>query len=152
MEKFDKELPCNLGQKWTEQEEDILLDELHKNMNIHMIASNHNRSTGGIQSRIKVIAYKLHLKNDSTEEIIKKTKLDNITIKQIIEYKSKSQKDIPNKKSEISENSLSTPQNSIFKILQKEMCEIKNDIKELKIINKELIEIIKAYEMKKIDS
>jgi len=148
MEKIEKEIASNFGEKWTEQEEDILLDELDKNMDIRMIASKHNRSIGGIHSRIKVIAYKLHLKNNSIEEIIKKTKLDNITIKQIIEYKSKSQKDKSDKKSD---NSLSNSQNSIETFeLQKEICEIKNDIKELKIMNKELIDIIKAvYEFEK---
>ena len=47
----DKEYPSNVGQKWTDQEEILLLEELDKNININIIAQNHNRMVGGIICR-----------------------------------------------------------------------------------------------------
>ena len=59
----DKEYPSNIGLKWFEDEETILLEELKKNTDIEIIAQNHNRTRGGINSRRKEIAYKMYLKN-----------------------------------------------------------------------------------------
>ena len=83
----DKEYPSNLGQKWTDNEENILLEELNTNIDINIIAQNHNRTTGGINSRCREIAYKLYLKKVPMEEIIKNTKLSEDIIKQTIEKK-----------------------------------------------------------------
>ena len=59
----DKEYPSNTGQKWTEEEEKILIEELNKNIDIELIAKTHNRTTGGIQARRKEIAYKMYRNN-----------------------------------------------------------------------------------------
>jgi len=123
----DKAYPSNVGQKWTDQEETLLLEELDKNFNINIIAQNHNRMRGGIISRQKEIAYKMYLKNYSMGEIVQKTKLDNESIKQIIEIK--------NKKTQ--------PEPKQF-LIENEIVEIKNDIKELKIVITELVEMMKA--------
>jgi hypothetical protein len=123
----DKAYPSNVGQKWTDQEERTLLEELDKNININIIAQNHNRMTGGIIFRQKEIAYKMYLKNSSIEEIIQKTKLDNESIKQIIERKFKKNQ----------------PETKQF-LIENEITEIKNDIKELKNVIKELVEMMKA--------
>ena len=123
----DKDYPSNVGQKWTDLEETILLEELDKNININIIAQNHNRMIGGIISRQKEIAYKMYLKNYSIGEIVPKTKLDNESIKQIIEIKNK--KNQPEPKQFLIEN---------------EIVEIKNDIKELKNVITELVEMMKA--------
>jgi hypothetical protein len=123
----DKQYPSNVGQKWTDQEEILLLEELDKNININIIAQNHNRMIGGIISRQKEIAYKMYLKNYSIGEIVQKTKLDNESIKQIIEIKNK--KKHPEPKQFLIEN---------------EIVEIKNDIKELKNVITELVEMMKA--------
>ena len=123
----DKDYPSNVGQKWTDLEETILLEELDKNININIIAQNHNRMIGGIISRQKEIAYKMYLKNSSIEEIIHKTKLDNESIKQIIERK-------------IKKNNAEIKSFSI----ENEITEIKNDVKELKNVIKELVEMMKA--------
>ena len=123
----DKPYPSNVGKKWTDQEEILLLEELDKNININIIAQNHNRMIGGIISRQKEIAYKMYLKNYSIGEIVQKTKLDNESIKQIIEIKNK--KNQPEPKQFLIEN---------------EIVEIKNDIKELKNVITELVEMMKA--------
>ena len=129
----DTDLPSNTGQKWSDHEESLLLEELNKNMDIEFIAKTHNRTTGGINSRRKVIAYKLYSNNISIEEIIVKTKL---TEEQIIETINKRQNNA-NKCKSITKN------NKPFSI-ESEIYEMKNDIKELKNTIKELVEMMKA--------
>ena len=70
----------NIGKKWTDEEEEILLKELSTNIDIELIAQKHNRNIGGITSRIKKIAYKLYINNNSIDEIIIKTKLNELEI------------------------------------------------------------------------
>jgi hypothetical protein len=80
----DTEYPSNMGQKWSDEEEIILLDELNNNIDIEIIAQKHSRTIGGINSRRREIAYKMYLKNLSIEEIIRQTKLDNTSIEETI--------------------------------------------------------------------
>jgi len=129
----DKQYPSNTGQKWTDEEEALLLDELNKNMNIELIANLHNRTTGGINSRRREIAYRLYSSNISMEEIIIKTKLDEEQIIEII----KKRQHIPKKCKPI------TTEQKIFSI-EDEIYEIKNDIKGLKHTLNELVEMMKA--------
>ena len=70
----DTDYPTNMGQKWTDEEENTLLQELDKNINIEIIAQTHNRTIGGIRGRQRTIAYNMYVKNVSIEEIIRKTK------------------------------------------------------------------------------
>ena len=132
----DKTLPSNLGKKWTEQEESLLLTELNNNIDIEIIAEKHNRTKGSIVSRQKEIAYKMSIKNISMIEIINKTKLDEITINEFIEKKSYNtsiKKSI--KKNEIEDKNFS---------IEDEINEMKNDIKELKNTLKELVDMMNA--------
>lgn len=132
----DKTVPSNLGKKWTEQEESLLLTELDNNIDIDTIAKKHNRSKGSIISRQKEIAYKMSIKNISMIEIIKKTKLDEITINEFIKkklYNTSIKKSI--KKNEIEDENFS---------IEDEINEIKNDIKELKNTLKEVVDMMKA--------
>jgi hypothetical protein len=121
----DKEYPSNLGKKWTDDEEAMLLEELSKNMEIEEISKNHDRTTGGINSRRRDMAYKMYIKNIPMNEIMEKTKLDEESIALTIDRR----KNIQSKKA-VS--------------LESEMAEIKNDIKELKNTIKELVEMMKA--------
>lgn len=75
------------GQKWTEDEERQLLDEL-KTMEINSIARIHQRTTGGIHARRKLIAYKMYKNHHPIEDIIVQTKL---TQSQIMEYINKTE-------------------------------------------------------------
>jgi hypothetical protein len=127
----DKEYPSNIGLKWVEDEETILLEELNKNIDIETIAKNHNRTIGGINSRRREIAYKMYLKNICIEEIIEKTKLDTETINQTIA-----------KRKNCNSKKMTEPKNKIS--LESEIADMKNDIKELKNTIKELVEMIKA--------
>jgi len=80
----DKEYPSNMGQKWNDEEEALLLKELNDNIDIEIIAQKHNRTIGGINSRRREIAYKMYLKNVSINEIIRQTKLDNNSIEETV--------------------------------------------------------------------
>jgi len=60
---LDKDYTSNVGQKWNDEEETLLIDELDKNIDIDTIAKNHNRTTYGINTRCKYISYKMHLQN-----------------------------------------------------------------------------------------
>ncbi len=129
----DKEYPSNTGQKWTYEEETLLLEELSKNNDIQQIAQSHNRTIGGINARRKEIAYKLYSNNNSIEQIILKTKLDKDQIIETI----KKQKNNPKKCKSVTE--ITKP----FSI-ESGIDEIKNDIKELKNTIQELVGMMKA--------
>ena len=129
----DKEYPSNLGQKWTNEEETILLEELNKNMDIELIAEMHNRTVGGINSRRREIAFKLYSNNISMEEIILKTKLKEFQILESIKKRQNNPK-----KSKITLEI--KKKNSI----ENEILELKNEILELKTTIKELVEMMKA--------
>lgn len=47
-----KNLPHNAGKPWTETEEEKLLDEFDAGMKISVIAKEHGRSRGAIESRL----------------------------------------------------------------------------------------------------
>lgn len=135
-----KEYPSNMGQKWTNEEEKLLLEELSKNIDIKIIAQSHNRTIGGINARRTRIAYKLYSNNISMEEIILKTKLDKNQITETIK------------------NLQTNPRiyKSVIEIkkpfsIESEIGEIKNDIKELKNTIKELVEMMNAiYEFEDV--
>lgn len=134
----DKEYPSNIGLPWFEDEEAILLEELNKNIDIETIAQKHNRTIGGINSRLRQIVYKMYLKKISIEEIIKQTKLDAESINQIVDkrknYNSKKITELKNTNSIESE----------IADLKNDINELKNDIRELKNITKGLVEMMKA--------
>ena len=88
----DKDYPTNKGKKWTDKEENLLLQELDKNINIEIIAQTHNRTIGGIRGRQRTIAYNMYVKKVSIEEIIRKTKLDKEQILETITRKENPQK------------------------------------------------------------
>ena len=128
----DKEYPSNLGQKWSDEEEILLLEELSKNIDIQLIAQSHNRTIGGINARRKQIVYKLYSNNISIEEIILKTKLEKDQIIEII----KRRQNNPTKSKVIEIKKLFS--------IESEIDELKNDIKEVKNTLKELVEMMKA--------
>jgi len=138
----DKEYPSNMGVKWSNEEETLLLEELNNNIDIEIIAQKHNRTIGGINSRRQEIAYKMYLKNISTEEIMKKTKLDYNRIKETIEKKqNNNSKKIKTKEMD---NVLITINKNDYIELQTDVKKMKNDINEIKNTLGELVEMMKA--------
>jgi hypothetical protein len=130
----DKEYPEKLGEKWTIEEENTLLQELDENtLTLKDIAESHKRTYGGIIGRQKTIAYRMYLAGDTEDEIIRITKLTN---EQLI-------KTIAKKVVKPPVISAIQPPNEII--------EIRNEIKELKTTINELLEMMKAiYQFKEL--
>lgn len=143
LKQIPNDFPSNMGQKWTIEEENILLSELEKNLDIEMIAFTHNRTRGGIIGKQRNIAYNMYLKNISIEEIIIKTKLNREQITDIIAQKE-------NRIKHVKPVTPVKPKNQVTKIkpkqfsLENEVIEIKNEIKHLKTTINELVEMMKA--------
>ncbi len=133
----DKKYPSNVGQKWTQDEESLLLNELDQNIDLKIIAENHKRTTGGIKSRCKCIAYKMHLNNIPHDEILQKTKLDVKTLEQTIEKRNNFQLGVNKKKSTKIKTEKQTSSSNI------DINEMKNDIIELKKTINEMSQILK---------
>jgi len=132
-----------------------MLEELNKNLDIDTIAQNHGRTVGGIKARVKLFAYEMYLKNISIEEIAEKTKLNETSIKEIIDFKKNYNK---NKQTEKVKNYKKTTDNILISIKQNdynelktelkevntELTDIKNEIKNMKNSINELIDMMKA--------
>jgi hypothetical protein len=145
----DKEYPSNMGEKWSDEEEILLLEEINNNIDIEIIAQKHNRTIGGINSRRQEIAYKMYLQNLSIEEIIKQTKLDYNYIEQIIQKRqNNNSKKIKTKEID---NVFISINKSDYIELQNDVKNMKNDIKQIKNTLGELVEMMKAiYEFENI--
>lgn len=140
MKNPDRDYPTRMGEKWTDEEENTLLQELDKNINIEIIAQAHNRSIGGITGRQRTIAYSMYEKKASIEEIIIKTKLDKEQIMEII-----TRKENPQKKVKITQEPKKVS-------LENEIIEMRSEIKELKNTIKELVDTMNAvYEFEDVD-
>lgn len=143
LKQIPNDFPSNMGQKWTIEEENVLLSELEKNLDIEMIALSHNRTRGGIIGRQRNIAYNMYLKNVSIEEIIIKTKLNREQMTELITQKE-------NRSKLKLEKQVSKQVKPVGKIkpkpfsLENEVIEIKNEIKYLKTTINELVEMMKA--------
>jgi len=135
----DTDYPTNMGQKWTDEEENTLLQELDKNINIEIIAQTHNRTIGGIRGRQRTIAYNMYVKYASIEEIIIKTKLDKEQILETITKKENTQK--KSKKSKKTQEPKIEPKTVS---LENEIIGMRSEIKELKNTIKELVDMMKA--------
>ena len=140
MKNPDRDYPTRMGEKWTDEEENTLLQELDKNINIEIIAQTHNRSIGGITGRQRTIAYSMYEKKASIEEIIIKTKLDKEQIMEII-----TRKENPQKKVKITQEPKKVS-------LENEIIEMRSEIKELKNTIKELVDTMNAvYEFEDVE-
>ena len=73
------------GKRWTDEEEHQLLRELEQNLVKKEIAKNHKRTNGAITARINKIAYEMFIKDIPKELIIRRTKLTEKKLIEIIE-------------------------------------------------------------------
>lgn len=140
--------PPRMGEKWTDKEKELLLQELDDNIDVETIARNHGRTIGGINSRRDMIAYEMYLNNKPIEEIIKITKLSYGNIMKIIEKKSNQ----TNKLNKYHRSNVSKNKTGDFISINKtHYIELQNDVKQMKInINEikttlnDLVEMMKA--------
>jgi hypothetical protein len=89
----DIDLPSSFGSKWTDNEEKQLLDEIARNIDTQIIAEKHGRTLGGINSRIRGIAYKMHISNFTIDKIIEATRLTKEQIDEIVERRERYKKE-----------------------------------------------------------
>ncbi len=155
-EESDEEDRANIGNRWTGKEENMLLQELNDNLNIATIAKNHKRTTGGINSRRREIAYKMYLKNIPIEEIVEKTKLENDIIQETILKREKFSKRKTKEVEYLDITELTdlhpnhteqnyTQQNfSEIDSIKNDIEEIKCEIKHIKYSIKELVAVMKS--------
>lgn len=69
-------LLMTVGSKWSYKEELELLDEINENKTVKQIAEKHERTIGGINSRIHHIAYNMYKNDIPINEIENKTRLN----------------------------------------------------------------------------
>jgi hypothetical protein len=148
----DKEYPSNMGNKWSDEEEILLLQELNDNLDIEIIAQNHNRTIGGINSRRREIAYKMYLKQLSIEDIIKQTKLDYNCIEETIQKRQRQRQNNTSKiKTKEVDNLFISINKNDYTELQNDVKNMKNDIRQIKNTLGELVEMIKLiYEFEDV--
>jgi len=84
----DKDIPVNMGSKWTDTEEQALLKNIKDNLGIEEIAKKHGRTSGAINVRLEVIAIRMCEENRYDIEYIEElTKLNERDIRNAIERK-----------------------------------------------------------------
>ena len=76
--------PQNLGKLWSYDEEQQLIKELVEGIDIIKISEIHERTIGGIKSRIQKITYSYYKDNISIEDIHKKIKIPEEKINELI--------------------------------------------------------------------
>jgi hypothetical protein len=79
-------LPCNYGNKWTEEERKILLKLLNEGNEIEEIALELSRSTGGIKAEIRKIVFNKYMQGIDIEMISKELNIIYKNIKSIIKF------------------------------------------------------------------
>lgn len=144
--------PIYSGKLWTKDEEMQLLRELSNNIDKEIIARNHGRTIGGINSRIRFIAVRMYMSNDDITNIIEKTKLDRCQVIELIEKHNREKRKKKSLKSKINIESeiLEIKRELIYMNKSMEKSNIENEILELKykvdIMNKNMEKIFKLLE------
>jgi hypothetical protein len=96
--------PARMGQPWTTDETADLLNAVADGTHISDIASHHERTVGGIRSRLCTIAAELHFKHKMPiEEIYKKTGLNVAQVENAIftREEQENEKDMRKKKVDV---------------------------------------------------
>lgn len=131
--KQNADIALNKGNKWSLEEDELLLSELKLNNNFGVIAINHKRTTSSISSRTKKLIYDMYLKNMSIDEITQMTNLNFTYINDTIEQ----EKIYAQKRSKSKQKTKPTN--------EYELNDIKRDIHEIKQSIKDLIHLVKGF-------
>jgi hypothetical protein len=134
------ELPSAHGKKWTELEEQQLLNELEINMDYHAIAENHNRTRGGIRAHIHEMAYRMYTAKQSKEDIMQILQLTSEHLEDIIARRSMKDDRQKTEKTEKTEPlvkvkpvlELVPPLQTEFNILKTEVGQMRTELTEIK--------------------
>jgi hypothetical protein len=79
-------LPSNYGSKWSEEERNLLIKLLNEGYQIEDIASELNRSSGGVKAEIRKIVFNKYMQGIDTEVISKELNIIYKNIKSIIKF------------------------------------------------------------------
>jgi hypothetical protein len=116
----DKDIPKNMGSKWTDIEEMELLENIRNHLDFDEIAKKHSRTRGAITARLEVIAIRMYEENRyDTEHIEEATRLNERSIREAIERKNKNKSKYETKFSD------TTNTNIEISNLKKEVMELK---------------------------
>jgi hypothetical protein len=130
------ELPSAHGKKWTELEEQQLLNELEINMDYHAIAENHNRTRGGIRAHIHEMAYRMYTAKQSKEDIMQILQLTSEHLEDIIARRSMKDDRQKTEKTEKTEPLDKVkpvqPLQTEFNILKTEVGQMRTELTEIK--------------------
>jgi predicted nucleic acid-binding Zn-ribbon protein len=127
-------LPSAHGKKWTELEEQQLLNELEIDMEHHAIAENHGRTFGGIRAHIREMAYRMYTAKQSKEDIMQILQLTSEHLEDIIARRSmkddRQKTEPPDKVKPVLE--LVPPLQTEFNILKTEVGQMRTELTEIK--------------------
>jgi chromosome segregation ATPase len=127
------ELPSAHGKKWTELEEQQLLNELEINMDYHAIAENHNRTRGGIRAHIHEMAYRMYTAKQSKEDIMQILQLTSEHLEDIIARRSmKDDRQKTEKTEPLDKVKPVQPLQTEFNILKTEVGQMRTELTEIK--------------------
>ena len=112
-------IPAAKGKKWSSEEETQLLDELDRGLNVNSIASLHDRTYGGITSRMREIACRMIEAGEEMSKVVMVTKVSEHQINDAIEKKKYTAKKRDERKSEkISGNQSASSEKSVVDMLK----------------------------------
>lgn len=123
------------GKKWTEEEEQQLLDEIQDGISKTEMSKRHERSIGSIRSKIVKMAIRMYNSKLPLAEIASKTKLSEEVI---VQKANRRPGDKEENKVEPAQNEVALPKRS--KKVKKEMNETKTSVASL---DKEILEELK---------
>jgi hypothetical protein len=131
------DLPNGLGTKWSDLEEQQLLNELEIDMNHTDIAENHKRTIGGIRSRIRQMAYIMHSNGKESTEIMRMLRITETDLKECIRRVS-----LQKKKREVATNEVA-PQTDLTNTITDLTNTITDLTKEVTGLKKEIVSLKK---------
>ena len=118
------------GEKWTEIEEQQLLNELEIKMNMTNISENHKRTESAIRKHIKQMICKMYNSGKTVEQIVSSTNMTQQQIKFIIRNISNDEKEEPSPS--LIKVKPVQPLQTEFNILKTEVGQMRTELTEIK--------------------
>ena len=81
------------GCRWSLEEENRILDMLSQNNSLKNISQTTGRTPGAIQTRLGLIAFKMHLNGEDVSKICQTTKISEFDIEEILEMHGRAEKE-----------------------------------------------------------
>ena len=144
----------NIGKKWTDLEEQQLLNELEICMEYREIAINHGRTEGGISAHINDMVYRLYLNQMPKEEIMKLLHVSDKDFDYTISCKTaKRENRQKRKESHVEQKTeesippvlmIAPPLQAEFRLVKTELAELKTEVLALKKMLKHISTLMES--------